>query len=150
MGKPFEVTHGPRHAVGRAGAFADMLEHTVELVPGKDVRGKLFLGDALGLTGMEVSLNSLPPGREVPFLHVHEENEELYVFLGGTGQMVIDGAVIEVAEGTAVRIATGAARSWRNTGTVPLHYIVIQAREGTLRQKNAADSVVPPDRPKYA
>ena len=58
--------------------------------------------------------------------------------------------MIEVAEGTAVRIATGAARSWRNTGTVPLHYIVIQAREGTLRQKNAADSVIPPERPKYA
>ena len=149
MGKSFEVLQGPRFAAGQAGRFADMLEHSAALVPGKEVHGKLFLGDALGLTAMEVSLNSLPPGRGVPFLHVHQQNEELYLFLSGEGQMVIDGQVIAVREGSAVRIATGAARSWRNSGDRPLEYVVIQAREGTLQQKNAGDSVVPDAPPKY-
>ena len=33
----------------------------------------------LGLTGAEVSFNSLPAGVSVPFVHSHKENEEIYI-----------------------------------------------------------------------
>ena len=106
-----------------------------------NVPGKLFLKEPLQLTGMEVSLGVLPPGRGLPFLHAHRENEEVYIFVKGQGQMVIDGEVMEVREGTVVRVATSGARAWRNHGQEDLHYIVIQARTGTLHQGTTTDGL---------
>ena len=42
-------------------------------------KGKLFLRNLLGSAGLEVSLNVLPPGKGVPFLHRHRENDEVYL-----------------------------------------------------------------------
>ena len=39
------------------------------------------LHDQLGLTGAEVSINILPAGASVPFVHSHKENEEIYAVL---------------------------------------------------------------------
>ena len=36
------------------------------------------LHDKLGLTGAEVSINTLPAGAGVPFVHAHKQNEEIY------------------------------------------------------------------------
>ena len=36
------------------------------------------LHDALSLTGAEISINNLPAGAGVPFVHAHKENEEIY------------------------------------------------------------------------
>ena len=47
------------------------------------VRGKLFLRGLLGSAGLEVSLNVVPPGKGMPFLHRHRQNEEVYVVVGG-------------------------------------------------------------------
>ena len=40
--------------------------------------GRTELHDALSLTGAEISVNSLPAGASVPFVHVHRQNEEIY------------------------------------------------------------------------
>lgn len=106
------------------------------------IPGKQFLRSELGLTAMEVSLNSLAPGQGVPFLHGHRQNEELYLFLSGNGQMLLDDQVIEVGAGSAVRIAPKVLRSWRNVGAEQLVCIVIQAKEGSLLQATAADGFV--------
>ena len=105
----------------------------------KPVRGKRFLTDDLALTGMEVSVNRLPAGRVVPFLHRHRHHEELYVFLDGDGEFFADGERIPVTAGTAIRVAPPVARSWRSTGDTPLVYLVIQATEGTLAAHTFAD-----------
>ncbi len=107
-----------------------------------NVPGKQFLRRDLGLTGMELSLNSLAPGKAIPFLHGHKQNEELYLFLSGKGQMVLDGEVVEVSAGSAVRVATPVLRAFRNTGDVPLVCIVIQSKEGSLSQATSADGFV--------
>src|ERR1700722_9028776 len=73
---------------------------------GKPKPGKLFLKELLGLTGMQISLNKLGPGKSVPFYHSHKQNEELYIFTKGSGQMQIDGEVVDVSEGSIVKIAT--------------------------------------------
>lgn len=115
------------------GRFDALKDHRLEIPAlGRSVRGKVFLRDPLGLTGMDLSLTSIPPGGSVPFLHRHRENEELYLFLRGTGEMLVDEQVIPVGEGSAVRIAPEGERTLRNTGAEPLVYTCIQARQGSL------------------
>src|SRR6476619_4823361 len=67
-------------------------------------KGKLFLRSLLGSEGLEMSLNVLPPGKGVPFLHRHRQNDEVYVVIGGRGQFLVDGACIDVAEGSVLRV----------------------------------------------
>lgn len=38
------------------------------------------LHELLSLTGTEVSINNLPAGVSIPFVHAHTNNEELYIF----------------------------------------------------------------------
>jgi mannose-6-phosphate isomerase-like protein (cupin superfamily) len=144
--KELKLHKGKNFSVAHAGAFKDL--HMYELVHPKlkrSVPGKLFLRDQLDMTGMQISLNKLPAGAAVPFFHKHAQNEELYVFVGGKGQMQIDDEVFEVSEGTCVRIATAGERTWRNNGTEDLYCIVIQAKENSLTQETFEDGV-PSDR----
>ena len=60
------------------------------------------LHDKLGLTGAEVSVNRLPAGAGVPFVHSHRRNEEIYGILAGAGRAVIDGENVSLAAGDAV------------------------------------------------
>lgn len=111
----------------------------------KPIHGKFFLGDVLGLDGMEVSLNVLPSGAEVPFLHTHREHEELYLFLSGRGELLVDGERIHVGPGSAVRVAPEGERSWRNTGQEPLVHVVVQATAGSLASRATDDGVLVPN-----
>lgn len=134
----------------QAGDLSSWEKHEIEHpAMKKPVRGKLFLKELLNLTGMEISLNKLRPGLSVPFSHSHKENEEVYIFVGGTGQMLIDDETIDVSEGTVVRIAPSGVRSWRNNSQTDLYYIVIQARENSLRQYSTADGIRSPETPNW-
>lgn len=106
------------------------------------IPGKHFLRSDLNLTSLELSLNALPPGKGMPFLHGHRQNEELYLFLTGTGQMLLDDQVVEVSAGTAVRVAPPVLRSWRNIGDQPLTCVCIQAKADSLVQATLDDSFV--------
>lgn len=132
----------PGYTVADLGTPAQWKDHsTPHPLSPTPVRGKKFLTADLGLTGMEVSVNSLPPGRAVPFLHKHRRHEELYLFIAGEGEFLADGERIPVQAGTAVRVAPDVARSWRSTGNTPLHYIVVQATEGSLAATTTRDGV---------
>lgn len=112
---------------------------------------KGFLKAPLGLTGMEVSLNELPPGAGLPFLHRHKTNEELYIFLEGTGEFEADGETMSIQPGTCVRCARSVARSWQNTGTTPLRFIVVQSPEdGYLSAGTIADGELAEGAPAWA
>lgn len=101
--------------------------------------GKLFLKEELGLTGMEVSLNKLMPGEGMGFYHMHQANEECYVFIKGKGQFQVDGKIIEINEGTVIRVTPRGVRAWRNNSTETLYYIVIQAKADSLSTENISD-----------
>ena len=47
---------------------------------------RVELHDKLGLTGAEISINTLPAGECVPFIHSHKQNEEVYYILSGSGK----------------------------------------------------------------
>ena len=62
------------------------------------------LHEKLSLTGAEISLNQLPAGASVPFVHAHKENEEIYGVLSGKGKAVIDGEEIGLFVGDWLKI----------------------------------------------
>lgn len=116
-----------REYAGRTGNFA----------------GKYFIGKEMGLTGCEVSLNRLPAGKGMPFVHAHKKNEEVYIVLRGKGIFFIDGEEFPVEEGSLIRVAPEAARSWR-AGEEDLYFICIQAEAGSLHQATRDDGVLIP------
>ncbi len=136
-------TEGKNYSAMHAGKFADLKQYKLEhpAIAGRKASGKLFVRDHIGLTGMQISLNSLPPGVAVPFGHKHKVNEELYIFTSGKGQIQIDGDIIDVQEGSCVRVAPGGDRTWRNNGDEFLYYIVIQAKEHSLTQDTFDDGL---------
>ena len=68
------------------------------------------LHDSLALTGAEVSVNRLPAGASVPFVHAHKQNEEIYGILSGKGKAVIDGEEVALTAGDWLKIAPAAKR----------------------------------------
>jgi mannose-6-phosphate isomerase-like protein (cupin superfamily) len=102
-------------------------------------KGKLFLRSVLGSAGLEMSLNEVPPGKAIPFLHRHQENDEVYVVVGGRGQFLVDGECIDVQEGSVLRLAPAAARAWRNNSDAPLYFLCIQHRADSVIEGGTAD-----------
>ena len=49
------------------------------------------LHDQLSLTGAEISINHLPAGASVPFVHAHKNNEEIYGILEGKARRSLTG-----------------------------------------------------------
>lgn len=137
-----ETITGANFTVYQVGLCEHWPSHTVEL-PGLTIPGKHFLKDMLGLTSCEISINSMAPGSNMPIYHHHHQNEEVYIFIRGIGQVQVDGEIINVQEGTIVRIAPSAERTWRNNSNEPLLYIIIQAKENSLMQYGLGDATVP-------
>lgn len=107
---------------------------------GKEARTELH--DKLSLTGAEISVNEMPAGASVPFVHAHKKNEEIYAVLSGKGRAVIDGETVELAAGDWLRIATGAKRQFFAAEDEGIRYICIQVREGSLEEYTAADAEI--------
>lgn len=57
------------------------------------------LHTTLKLTGCELSVNNIPAGAAVPFVHSYQDNEEVYVVLEGRGELYLDGEVIPIEKG---------------------------------------------------
>ena len=104
--------------------------------------GRVTLQERLGLTGSEISLNELPAGAGVPFVHAHKRNEEVYVILGGKGQFFVDGEVFDIGEGSVVRVDPAGARCLKADGDAPLRYLCLQTEAGSLVQCTENDGVI--------
>ncbi|HJW57712.1 MAG TPA: cupin domain-containing protein [Burkholderiaceae bacterium] len=143
-----DVVKGRNFSGAQVGALADLHRYQFfhPLGKGRGFPGKLFLKEALGMNGMEVSLNKLPAGQSVPFYHQHKLHEELYIFLQGRGQFQVDDQVIDVREGTVIRVAPDGVRTWRNHSQEDLYYIVIQAMAGSMEATAIDDGMVCPEK----
>lgn len=100
--------------------------------------GKAFLKDALQLTSCEISVNTMPDGTKLPFNHRHMQNEEFYIFISGSGTMTLDNTVIEVQEGTCLKVLPQVSRCME--AKTALQYICIQAKAGSLEQWGLSDA----------
>jgi mannose-6-phosphate isomerase-like protein (cupin superfamily) len=63
-----------------------------------------FAGPALELESAGISYQRLAPNYRLPFGHRHEEQEELYVVLSGSGRLKLDEEIAELKARDAVRI----------------------------------------------
>ena len=104
--------------------------------------GKQFVKDATGATSCEISFGTLPSGAAVPFFHSHKGNEENYIILSGAGKFQVDDTVFDVAEGSVVRVATNCDRNLKCTSEIPMTYICIQAKEGSLEGYTMTDAEI--------
>ena len=77
-----------------------------------DSEARVELHEKLGLTGAEVSINQLPAGAGVPFVHAHRNNEEIYGIIAGKGKAVIDGKEIALTAGDWLKVAPAAKRQF--------------------------------------
>jgi len=125
---------GKNFASVHSGPFENLVNHEF-----RGLKGKYFIGKELGLTGCEVSLNRLPAGKGMPFVHAHTINEELYIITRGSGTFFVDGIEFPVQEGSLVRVAPQGERSWKAGDDEDLYFICIQAEEGSLSQATLED-----------
>lgn len=124
---------GKHYTFDETGPFSKLDRHDFRGMP-----GKLFIGGNLGLTGCEVSVNKLPAGRGMPFVHAHKKNEELYMVLSGSGTFHVDGEEFPLKEGSMVRVAPEAGRAL-TAGSEDLCFICIQTEAGSLTQATLED-----------
>ena len=103
---------------------------------------RVELHDKLALTGAEVSVNRLPAGAGVPFVHSHKNNEEIYGILAGKGKAVIDGEEIALEAGDWLKVAPAAKRQFSAAADEGITYVCIQVKENSLGGFTAEDAVV--------
>ncbi len=124
---------GKHYTFNQIGELAGLERHEFRGIPGKH-----FVGSDLGLTSCEVSINKLPAGKGMPFVHAHKKNEELYIVLSGKGTFYVDGEEFPLSEGCLVRVSPDGARALA-AGDEDLYFICIQAEEGSLTQATLED-----------
>lgn len=104
--------------------------------------GRTELHEKLGLTGAEVSINQLPAGANVPFVHSHKQNEEIYGVLSGEGKVVIDDEEIKLTAGDWLRIAPKAKRQFFAADNAGITFVCVQVKENSLGGFTADDAIV--------
>jgi mannose-6-phosphate isomerase-like protein (cupin superfamily) len=65
---------------------------------------------ALELEEGGLSYQRIPPDYRFPYGHVHQEQEEVYVVVRGSGRMKLDDEIVAVKEWDVVRVPSG---TWR-------------------------------------
>lgn len=103
---------------------------------------RVELHDSLHLTGAEVSINNLPAGGKVPFVHSHKKNEEIYGILSGHGSFNLDGEDVAISAGDWLRVAPATKRQMFAAPDSPINFVCIQVKEGSLEGYTMADAVV--------
>jgi mannose-6-phosphate isomerase-like protein (cupin superfamily) len=70
-----------------------------------------FAREDLDATQFGLSLQRLKPNQRLPFGHSHSEQEEVYVFVSGSGRLKLDDEIIDVGQWDAVRMAPEVTRA---------------------------------------
>jgi len=112
-------------------------------------KGRVTLHNELALTGSEVSINELPPGVSVPFVHSHKRNEEVYIVVKGKGRFYVDGDEFEVAEGSVIRVDPAGQRCITADSQTPIRYVCIQTEAKSLVQFTEGDGVILETKPTW-
>ena len=72
-----------------------------------------FCGDALDATDTGLALISVKPGKSQPFAHKHENAEEVYVVVSGSGRVKLDDETSEIGQLDAIRVSPTVVRSFQ-------------------------------------
>jgi Mannose-6-phosphate isomerase len=133
-----KIAEGKNFTAADFGKISEVNEYVFDLGNVK-IPGKVFGGQDLGTTGSQFSFQYFNPGEETGFYHTHTTHEELYIFLGGKGEIQIDGQNIPVTEGSVVRVAPVAKRTIRNNGQEPMLMLCVQYKVNSFTAEDATD-----------
>lgn len=142
MKEPKNIIRDANASAFDFGKFDALGDYELCLGPDVKIPGKVFGGATVGATGAEFSFQSFAPGTETGFLHTHKNHEELYFFLKGEGEFVVDGHVFPVGEGSVVRVAPAGERSVRNNGGEPLVMLCVQYKSALFTADDATDGII--------
>ena len=88
----------------------------------------------------QVVVMTIPPGEEIGE-EVHEENDQLLVFVDGEGEAVLDGRSSTVGPNDLVLVPAGTRHNFVNKGDSPLRLVTVYAPPehppGTVHQTKA-------------
>jgi mannose-6-phosphate isomerase-like protein (cupin superfamily) len=88
----------------------------------------------------QVVVMTIPPGGEIGE-EVHEENDQLLVFVEGQADAVLDGRTTKVVPNRLVLVQAGTRHNFINTGQSPLRLVTVYAppehAPGTVHQTKA-------------
>ena len=77
-----------------------------------DVQQAHFAKDELSAERTGISYHRLKPGKRQAFAHRHENAEEVYVVLEGSGSVKLDGEILPVGKLDALRVAPQVIRGF--------------------------------------
>ncbi len=106
------------------------LTDTEDMAPkyGLDEQGETrFATKDLAAEQTGVSLQRLKPGKRQAFGHHHDEAEEVYVVLSGSGRVKLDDDIEEIAAMDAIRVAPTVTRAFE-AGPDGLEWLVFGPR----------------------
>lgn len=134
------ISEGSNYKAVNIGNLNNLNEYSlIHPKSGQKIEGKVFIKEATEATGTEISFNTLPPETELSYFHIHNQDEETYIFLKGSGEFQVDDDCFPISEGSIVRVAPKGKRGFRNSSGEPMIYIVIQSKENSLSQYSSAD-----------
>lgn len=87
-----------------------------------DVQEARFANDDLEVEQTGLSYHRLKPGKRQRFGHRHEQAEEVYVVLSGSGRVKIDDEIVELRELDAIRLPPEVTRAFE-AGDDGLEYV---------------------------
>lgn len=136
------------YQVTQIGAPDEWRDHFGGFDEGRSRDGRRVVDHELSMQYIGMTANALKPGEEAGYWHTHSHVEELYVFLGGNGQMGLDDDLVEVGPGTVVRVGQNVWRTWRARpdSSEELRWLCIRAGGEHLPQL-PNDSTRGPERP---
>ena len=79
-----------------------------------EVQEARFAGGDLEATDTGVAHQRIKPNQRVPFAYRHENAEEVYVVLAGSGRVKLDDEIIEISKLDALRVAPKVTRSFES------------------------------------
>jgi mannose-6-phosphate isomerase-like protein (cupin superfamily) len=77
-----------------------------------EVQEARFANDDLEVEQTGVSHLRVKAGKRQAFAHKHDEAEEVYVVLAGSGRLKLDDEIIDVSELDAIRVSPGVTRAF--------------------------------------
>ena len=112
------------------------LEDVPDAFGGKYPGAMRFLTGDLGNEQVAMTHRVMPPqsGGKGSYGHRHKTQEEIYFVISGTLQFKLEDEVVDVAGGTAVRVAPGVVRSVWNDGPDDAELIIVSVRMENARE----------------
>ena len=77
-----------------------------------EIQEARFPGPSLGAERTGIAYHRLRPGKRQPFGHRHEEAEEVYVVLSGSGRVKVDDRILELGPMDALRVSPAVTRQF--------------------------------------